>query len=109
MYLPVSVPIIKPVNSSCNLECSYCYARNLEKKFIKKDAMSFETLKRTIDFFCQQQNYIEFKSYSRASNFLKRNIAPCLSKGSLLLPHFGDITHTGHPFRALQLQELISL
>lgn len=52
-------PIIKPVNGLCNLSCSYCYTAGLTGH-ITKDYMSLETLKSTIDFFCNDQDDIEF-------------------------------------------------
>jgi len=58
-YLAISTPIVKPVNGSCNLSCSYCYASGLRKQ-TRKNRMHPETLKATIDFFCRDQGDIEF-------------------------------------------------
>ncbi|MFH1366357.1 MAG: radical SAM protein, partial [Patescibacteria group bacterium] len=58
-YLAISTPIIKPVNGSCNLSCSYCYAAGLRKQ-TRENRMHPETLKATIDFFCRDQDNIEF-------------------------------------------------
>lgn len=55
----VSTPIVKPVNGQCNLSCLYCYASGL-KKYVDKNCMSLETLKTVIDFFCRDQDNIEF-------------------------------------------------
>ena len=55
----VSTPIVKPVNGLCNLSCSYCYASGL-KECVAENHMRVETLKSVIDFFCCEQDYIEF-------------------------------------------------
>lgn len=55
----VTTPIIKPVNGLCNLLCSYCYTSGL-KKYVIKHRMRTETLKAVIDFFCHDQDNIEF-------------------------------------------------
>ena len=55
-YKSVSTPIVKPVDGLCNLSCSYCYTRGLKYKY----RMRPETLKATIDFFCRDQDDIEF-------------------------------------------------
>lgn len=55
----VTTPIIKPVNGLCNLSCSYCYTSGL-KKYVIKHRMRTETLKAVIDFFCHDQDSIEF-------------------------------------------------
>lgn len=55
----VSTPIIKPVNGLCNLSCSYCYASRL-KECAVENRMRLETLKAMIDFFCRDQDDIEF-------------------------------------------------
>lgn len=54
-----TVPIIKPVNGLCNLACSYCYAAGL-REFDIENRMKPEVLKATIDFFCKDQENIEF-------------------------------------------------
>lgn len=59
MVLPVSTPIVKPVNGLCNLSCSYCYTSGL-KKVVDKHRMHPETLRSVIDFFCYDQNDVEF-------------------------------------------------
>jgi uncharacterized protein len=53
-----STAIVKPVNGQCNLSCSYCYVLGLEK--CSTDYMQPETLKATIDFFCCNQDDVEF-------------------------------------------------
>ncbi|NQV00707.1 MAG: radical SAM protein [Parcubacteria group bacterium] len=58
-YQAISTPIIKPINGLCNLSCSYCYASGLKKR-TGKNRMHPEVLKATIDFFCHNQNDIEF-------------------------------------------------
>lgn len=55
----VTTPIIKPVNGMCNLSCLYCYTSGL-KEYAVKNRMRPETLKALIDFFCSDQNDIEF-------------------------------------------------
>ncbi len=55
----VSTPIVKPVNGLCNLSCSYCYASGL-KECAVKSRMRSEILKAMIDFFCRDQDDIEF-------------------------------------------------
>lgn len=55
----VTTPIIKPVNGMCNLSCSYCYTSRL-KEYAVKNRMHPETLKALIDFFCSDQDDIEF-------------------------------------------------
>lgn len=59
MSIPVSTSIIKPVGGFCNLSCLYCYTAGLSK-YAKNNVMSTETLKSTIDFFCEDQDKIEF-------------------------------------------------
>lgn len=53
--------IVKPVNASCNMACSYCYMNKIKKDY-KSDlrVMSEKTLERTIDFFCSDQKFVEF-------------------------------------------------
>jgi uncharacterized protein len=58
-YKSITTPIIKPVDGMCDLSCSYCYTSGL-KNNINKNRMSLETLKATIDFFCNDQDDIEF-------------------------------------------------
>lgn len=58
----VSTPIIKPVNGLCNLSCLYCYASGL-KECASKNCMRSEILKAVIDFFCCDQDNIEFIWY----------------------------------------------
>ncbi len=58
-HLSVATPIIKPINGLCNLSCSYCYTSGL-KGYSSKNRMSLETLKAVIDFFCNNQDEIEF-------------------------------------------------
>lgn len=58
-YQPVTTPIIKPVNGMCNLSCLYCYTLNL-KEYTDKNMMCPKTLRATIDFFCADQDDIEF-------------------------------------------------
>ncbi len=55
----IFTPIIKPIDGLCNLSCSYCYTFGL-KKCTNKDRMRPETLKAAIDFFCCNQDSIEF-------------------------------------------------
>lgn len=55
----ISTPIIKPVNGLCNLSCSYCYTSGL-KECAVKNRMRPEILKAMIDFFCRDQDDIEF-------------------------------------------------
>lgn len=55
----VSTPIVKPVNGLCNLSCSYCYTSGL-KECAVKNRMRPEILKVMIDFFCRDQDDIEF-------------------------------------------------
>ncbi len=55
----VTTPIVKPVNGLCNLSCSYCYTSGL-KEYVVRNRMSPEILKAVIDFFCQDQDDIEF-------------------------------------------------
>lgn len=55
----VSTPIVKPVNGLCNLSCSYCYASGL-KEYAVENRMRLEILKAMIDFFCCDQDDIEF-------------------------------------------------
>ena len=55
----VTTPIIKPVNGLCNLSCSYCYTSGL-KEYVVKYRMRTETLKAVIDFFCRDQDEVEF-------------------------------------------------
>lgn len=54
-----TTPIIKPVNGVCNLSCSYCYTSGL-KEYAIKHRMGTETLKHVINFFCRDQNDVEF-------------------------------------------------
>lgn len=61
MELPVSTPIIKPVDGLCNLSCSYCYTAKIGKPInTRVRCMSEKTLRATIDFFCRGQKYVEF-------------------------------------------------
>ena len=55
----ITTPIIKPVNGACNLSCSYCYTSGL-KEYAVRNRMRPEILKAVIDFFCGDQNDIEF-------------------------------------------------
>jgi uncharacterized protein len=57
--MSLSTPIIKPVDGTCNLSCSYCYTAGLSQ-YTDSNDMSIETLKSTVDFFCQEQDKIEF-------------------------------------------------
>ena len=54
MGLPISIPIIKPVDALCNLNCSYCYA-GIDGTGQALGRMNLQTLKQTIDFFCKNQ------------------------------------------------------
>ena len=56
---PILTPIVKPVNGLCNLSRLYCYASGLKEHFIGNN-MQIKTLKSVIDFFCCEQDYIEF-------------------------------------------------
>lgn len=56
----VSTPIVKPVNGLCNIFCSYCYAIGLKEHAGIKNRMRPEILKAIIDFFCRDQDDIEF-------------------------------------------------
>ena len=58
-YQSVSTPIVKPVNGTCNLSCSYCYTSGL-KEYIVRNRMRPEVLKAMIDFFCRDQDDVEF-------------------------------------------------
>ncbi len=58
-YQSISVPIVKPVNGLCNLSCSYCYTSGLNE-CATKSRMRPEILKIVIDFFCRDQDDIEF-------------------------------------------------
>jgi uncharacterized protein len=58
-YKPISTPIIKPVDGLCNLSCLCCYTSGL-KKCDTENRMSLEVLRATIDFFCHDQDCIEF-------------------------------------------------
>ncbi len=58
-YRSVSTSIVKPVNGLCNLSCSYCYTSEL-KEYAARNRMQPEILKAVIDFFCHDQDYIEF-------------------------------------------------
>lgn len=55
----VSTPIVKPVNGLCNLSCSYCCTSGL-KMCADKNRMRPEILGAAIDFFCRDQDDIEF-------------------------------------------------
>lgn len=55
----ISTPIVKPVNGMCNLSCSYCYTYRL-KQCAVENRMRLEILKAMIDFFCREQDDIEF-------------------------------------------------
>jgi len=55
----VTTPIVKLVNGMCNLSCQYCYTSGL-KKCIVRNRMSLKTLKAVINFFCRDQDDIEF-------------------------------------------------
>jgi len=55
----ISVPIIKPVDALCNLSCSYCYVSGLRDCNVK-NRMQPEILKAVIDFFCHDQDDVEF-------------------------------------------------
>ena len=57
----LNVPIIKPMNCLCNLDCEYCYMKGLEEPY-RSDfrQMNQKTLISTIDFFCSHQDEIEF-------------------------------------------------
>lgn len=56
----VSTPIVKPVNGLCNISYSYCYAIRLKEHAVIRNRMRPEILKAVIDFFCRDQNDIEF-------------------------------------------------
>ena len=43
----------------CNLSCLYCYTSGL-KEYVVRNRMSSKTLKAAIDFFCRDQDDIEF-------------------------------------------------
>jgi len=58
-YQTISTPIVKPVDGLCNLSCSYCYAPGHGKP-TRKNRMLPETLKALTDFFCRDQDDIEF-------------------------------------------------
>lgn len=58
-YRAISTPIVKPVDGLCNLSCSYCYASGSGKR-ARKSRMRPEILKAMIDFFCHDQDNIEF-------------------------------------------------
>jgi len=53
-------PIVKPVDGLCNISCSYCYTIGLKKHTGTRNRMRPEILKAVIDFFCRDQNDIEF-------------------------------------------------
>lgn len=55
----ISTPIVKPVNGLCNLSCSYCYTSGL-KEYATRNRMRPEILKAITDFFCRDQDDIEF-------------------------------------------------
>ena len=55
----VTTPIIKPVNGICNLSCLYCYTSRL-KEYVVRNRMSSKMLKAAINFFCRDQDDIEF-------------------------------------------------
>ena len=55
----VTTPIVKPVNGICNLSCLYCYTSGL-KEYVVRNRMHLKTLKAVIDFFCSDQDDIEF-------------------------------------------------
>lgn len=55
----ISIPIVKPVNGLCNLSCSYCYISGL-KQYATTNRMLPEILKAVTDFFCRDQDDIEF-------------------------------------------------
>ena len=55
----ISTPIVKPVNGLCNLACSYCYAEEPVSR-VNRNNMGLDTLRATIDFFCNDQDRIEF-------------------------------------------------
>ena len=55
----VTTPIVKPVNGLCNLSCLYCYTSEL-KEYVAKHRMQPEILKAVIDFFCCDQDNVEF-------------------------------------------------
>ena len=57
--LPISTPIIKPVNGLCNLSFSYCYTSGL-KNCTANYLMHPEILKAMVDFFCRNQEDVEF-------------------------------------------------
>jgi len=61
MRNPLSVCIIKPVNGVCNICCDYCYMHLLlEPQRSNRATMTTETLSATIDFFCSNQDEVEF-------------------------------------------------
>lgn len=55
----VVASIVKPVDASCNLACSYCYMKKFGRQ-ITGEVMSAETLRNLINFFCREQRKIEF-------------------------------------------------
>ena len=60
MSPPISTPIIKPVDGTCNLSCSYCYSSRLKASASPGARMSLATLARLVDFFCSDQSAVEF-------------------------------------------------
>lgn len=59
VYQSSFTPIVKPVDGLCNLSCSYCYTLALNKDGITNH-MKLETLGAVIDFFCSNQDDVEF-------------------------------------------------
>jgi len=60
METDISTSIVKPVNGKCNLSCSYCYMQGISESSRNIKTMNNEILHALVNFFCKDQNHIEF-------------------------------------------------
>lgn len=56
----LSTAIVKPVDSLCNLSCSYCYVREQAVVHNKRAIMESHTLEALVNFFCTAHECVEF-------------------------------------------------
>ena len=61
MNISLSIPIIKPCDAACNMNCSCCYMKKrIFNRNKQSNRMSDETLQSLVNFFCSSQKKSEF-------------------------------------------------
>jgi len=78
-FNPLSMPtyvMAKPIGSSCNLNCSFCYYLEKEKLYENRKSlqMSDETLEKYIESYIQAQPVPEVLLYHLRNGFFAQTI-----------------------------------